>query len=98
MWYWWCVDTSSAAALVRAALRGAGCLEWEPGRRGFQVEGDPEGGWVVVTCIPGVRKGSAALSRELQRYRDILWAAGFSVTDSPYRPGVLRITLPPAGA
>jgi hypothetical protein len=52
----------------------------------------------VVTCIPGVRKGSAGLSRELQKYRDILSAAGFGVTDSPYRPGVLRVTPPSAGA
>lgn len=95
MWYWWLVDTSWAAARVRAALRNAGCLEWETGRRGFQVEGDPQGGWVAVTCIPGVRKGSTGPGRELQKYRGILSAAGFSVTDSPYVPGVLRITLPP---
>jgi hypothetical protein len=89
------MDTSLAAARVRAALRDAGCQEWEPGRRGFQVEGDPEGGWVVVTCIPGLRKSTMGRIRELQKYRDILAAAGFIVTGSPYLPGVLRITLPP---
>lgn len=92
------MDTSLAAARVRAALRDAGCREWETGRRGFQVEGDPEGGWVVVTCIPGVIKGSMGPARELQRYRDVLSAAGFKVTDNPYLPGVLRITLPPEEA
>ena len=25
-------------------------MEYEPGRRGFLVEADPEGGWVSVTC------------------------------------------------
>lgn len=89
------MDTSLVAARVRAALRDAGCREWETGRRGFQVEGDPEGGWVVVTCIPGLRKSSPGTIRELQKYRDILAAAGFNVTGSPYLPGVLRITLPP---
>jgi hypothetical protein len=89
------VDTSRAAAQVRAALRDAGCQEWETGRRGFQVEGDPQGGWVVVTCIPGLRKSSTGRTRELQKYRDILAAAGYNVTGSPYLPGVLRITLPP---
>jgi hypothetical protein len=89
------MDTSQAAAAVRAALRAAGCQEWETGRRGFQAEGDPEGGWVVVTCLPGLRKGSAAVDRELERYREVLSAAGFGVRDSPYRPGVLRITAIP---
>lgn len=88
------MDTSLVAALVREALRSAGCQEWEPGRRGFQVEGDPQGGWVVVTCIPGVRRGSAGRIRELQRYRDILAAEGFRVRDSPHVTDVLRITLP----
>jgi hypothetical protein len=37
-------------------------------------------------------------ARELQRYRDVLSAAGFKVTDNPYLPGVLRITLPPEEA
>jgi hypothetical protein len=48
----------------------------------------------VVTCIPGMRKNSIARIRELQKYRDILLAAGFTVTGSPYLPGVLRITIP----
>ena len=88
------MDTSLAAARVREVLRNAGCREWETGRRGFQVEGDPQGGWVVVTCISGVRKGSARRIRELQRYRAILLAEGFSVRDSPHVADVLRITLP----
>lgn len=88
------MDTSLVAALVRDALRSAGCQEWEPGRRGFQAEGDPQGGWVVVTCIPGVRRKSAGRLRELQRYRDILAAEGFQVRDSPNVADVLRITLP----
>lgn len=88
------MDTSLVAARVREALRNAGCREWETGRRGFQVEGDPQGGWVVVTCLPGVRKGSAGRIRELQKYREILLDEGFSVRDSPHVPDVLRITLP----
>jgi hypothetical protein len=88
------VDTSLVAARVREALRSAGCLEWEPGRRGFQVEGDPQGGWVVVTCLLGVRRGSAERIRELQRYREILVDEGFTVRDSPHVAEVLRITLP----
>ncbi len=88
------MDTSLVAARVREALRSAGCLEWEPGRRGFQVEGDPQGGWVVVTCLLGVRRGSAERIRELQRYREILVDEGFTVRDSPHVAEVLRITLP----
>jgi hypothetical protein len=88
------VDTSLVAARVREALRSAGCLEWEPGRRGLQVEGDPQGGWVVVTCVSGVRRGSVGRIRELQRYREILVDEGFTVKDSPHVAGVLRITLP----
>jgi hypothetical protein len=88
------VDTSLAAACVREALRSAGCLEWEPGRRGLQVEGDPQGGWVVVTCVSGVRRGSVGRIRELQRYREILVDEGFTVKDSPHVAEVLRITLP----
>jgi hypothetical protein len=42
-----------------------------------------------------VRKSSIGRIRELQKYRDILSAAGFNVTGSPYQPGVLRITLQP---
>jgi hypothetical protein len=49
----------------------------------------------VVTCIPGLRKSSTGRARELQKYRDILAAAGYNVAGSPYLPGVLRITLPP---
>ena len=87
------MDTSLVAARVRDALRSAGCLEWEPGRRGFQVESDPQGGWVVVTCIPGVRRGSLGRIRELQKYREILVDEGFTVRDSPHVADVLRITL-----
>jgi hypothetical protein len=61
--------------------------------RGFQVEGDPQGGWVIVTCIPGVRRRKGQL--DLQKYRDILSAAGFNVADSPHVSGVLRVTFPP---
>jgi len=32
---------------------------------------------------------------DLEKYREILSAAGFSVTDSPHVLGVLRVTLPP---
>jgi hypothetical protein len=87
------MDTSLVAARVREVLRGAGCREWETGRRGFQVEGDPQGGWVDVTCIPGVRKREIGPVLELQRYREILQAAGFGVSDSPNVTGVLRVTL-----
>ncbi len=93
-WYKWLMDTSLAAERVRAVLRNAGYQEWAPtGRRGFQVEGDPQGGWVVVTCIPGVRRHKGQL--DLQKYREILSAAGFNVTYSPHVSGVLRVTLPP---
>jgi hypothetical protein len=87
------MEISSAAARVREVLRNAGYQEWEPGRRGFQVEGDHQAGWVVVTCVPGVRRHKGQL--ELQKYREILWAAGFDVTDAPHVSGVLQVTLPP---
>ena len=88
------MDTSLVAERVRAVLRNAGYQEWAPtGRRGFQVEGDPQGGWVVVTCIPGVRRRKGQL--DLEKYREILSAVGFNVTDSPHVSGVLRVTLPP---
>jgi hypothetical protein len=48
------VDTSLVAARVREVLRNAGCREWETGRRGFQVEGDPQGGWVVVALYAAI--------------------------------------------
>jgi hypothetical protein len=93
------MDTTLAADQVRLALRDAGYQEWEGGRRGFVVEGDPEGGWVAVNYFPGLPSARRRRERELQKYRDILSAAGFTVTDSPYTPGVLRVTPPsePAG-
>jgi hypothetical protein len=48
----------------------------------------------VVTCLPGVRRGSVGRIRELQRYREILVDEGFTVKDSPHVAEVLRITLP----
>jgi hypothetical protein len=78
-------------------LRSAGFREALPGRRGFLVEGDPNGGWVAVRChfglgLPWQRKRS---ERDLHRYRDILSAAGFTVKSSPLVAGGLRATLPP---
>lgn len=32
------------------------------------------------------------------KYRDIISAAGFKVTDSPWLPGVARVALPPEAA
>lgn len=94
-WYLLLMDVSSAAAQVRSLLREAGFLEWEPGRRGFAVEGDPQGGWVVVSCVSGVGfLPGAALrrKRDLRQYRDILAAAGYHVTDSPWIAAELRVT------
>jgi hypothetical protein len=88
------MDLSSAAGLIRSLLRDAGYQDFEPGRRGFIVEGDPEGGWVSVTCHPGLPWARARRSRDLQRYREIVATAGFVVVDSPWRAGVLRVTLP----
>jgi hypothetical protein len=93
--YDWNVDVSRAAARARLELRKAGFLEFEPGRRGFVVEGDPNGGWVIVTCVTGLHGGSTKRDHDLRAYRDILSAAGFEVTDSPWVPGSLRVTLPP---
>jgi hypothetical protein len=93
------MDLSFVADRVRLALRNAGYKELEPGRRGFVVEAEPQGGWVAVAChigspgevgLPGGRRRR---DRDLQQYRDILSAAGFTVTDSPLRTGVLRVTL-----
>jgi hypothetical protein len=84
------MDTSLAALRVREVLRSAGFREWSEGRRGWLVEGDPQGGWVVVTCsIRGARG-----NRRLQEYQDILLAAGFEVKPSPRMSGVLRVTIP----
>jgi len=92
------MDVSAAAARVRLELRNAGFQEFVPGRRGFLVEGDPNGGWVSVRChagFPGARKRR---DRDLQNYRHVLSAAGFTVTDSPWMPGSLRVTPPPEPA
>jgi hypothetical protein len=88
------MDVSAAAARVRLELRNAGFQEFEPGRRGFLAEGDPNGGWVSVRCHPGLPWGRRKRDRDLQRYRDILAAAGFTVRDSPWMQGSLRITVP----
>ena len=95
------MDTSGASNQVRLALRAAGYQEWEGGRPGFVVEGDPQGGWVGVNffpAFPGFPGARKRRERELQKFRGILSAAGFTVTDSPYTPGVLRASLPPEPA
>lgn len=84
------MDTHLAAERVRAVLRGAGLREWAQGRRGWLVEADPQGGWVAVAdTVHGV-KGSL----HLQKYREVLLAAGFAVTADPLVAGVLRVKLP----
>jgi hypothetical protein len=88
------VDVSGAAARVRLELRNAGFEDFEPGRRGFLAEGDPNGGWVVVSCHPGLPWASRKRDRDLQKYRAALIAAGFTVTDSPWIRGTLRVTVP----
>jgi hypothetical protein len=95
------MDTRLAADRVRSALRDAGHQEWEGGRAGFVVEGDPEGGWVGVNYFPGfpgLPGSRGRRERGLGRYREILSAAGFKVTNSPYASGVLRVTLPSQSA
>lgn len=73
----------------RTSLRGAGLREWARGRRGWTVEADPQGGWVAVAdTVHGV-KGSL----HLQRYREVLQAAGLVVRDDPLVSGVLRVTV-----
>ena len=86
------MDVSSTAAVVRSLLRDAGYMDWEPGRRGFLVEADPEGGWVSVTCHPGLPWARSRRDRDARRYREIISAAGFTVTDSPWMRGILRVT------
>jgi hypothetical protein len=92
------VDVSDAAAQVRLELRNAGFQEFEPGRRGFLAEGDPNGGWVAVSCHPGLPWARRRRDRDLQRYRAALLAAGFTVIDSPWMRGTLRVTAPADGA
>jgi hypothetical protein len=95
------MDTILAADQVRLALRDAGYQDWEGGRPGFVVAGDPQGGWVGVNffpAFPGFPGARRRRERGLQKFRDVLSAAGFTVTDSPYTPGVLRVTLPPEAA
>jgi len=87
------MDVSAAAAQVRLELRNAGFQEFEPGRRGFLAEGDPNGGWVSVWCHPGLPWAKKRRDRDLRRYRDVLAEAGFTVTDSPWMRGSLRVTL-----
>lgn len=62
------------------------------------MEGDPQGGWVSVTCLAGFPGARKRRYRDLQKYRDILAAAGFKVTDSPWALRVLRVTEPPQAA
>jgi hypothetical protein len=88
------MDVSAAAARVRLELRNAGFQEFEPGRRGFLAEGDPNGGWVSVRCHPGLPWARKKRDRDLERYRGILAAAGFTVKNSPWMQGSLRVTLP----
>jgi hypothetical protein len=88
------MDVSDAAERVRVELRNAGFMDFEPGRRGFLVEGDPNGGWVSVTCHPGLPWARKKRDRDLQKYRAALLDAGFTVRDSPWIPGSLRITAP----
>jgi hypothetical protein len=92
------MDMSFAADQVRLVLRNAGYQEWEGGRQGFVVEADPQGGWVAVNYFPGLPAAHRRRGRELQKFRGILSAAGFTVTDSPYTPGVLRVTFPAESA
>ena len=88
------MDVSATAARVRLELRNAGFQEFEPGRRGFLAEGDPNGGWVSVRCHSGLPWARKRRDRDLQRYRDILAAAGFTVKESPWMQGSLRVTIP----
>lgn len=92
------MDVSSSAAHVRSLLRDAGYMECEPGRRGFLVEGDPEGGWVSVSCQSGLPWARTGQNHDLQDYRRILSAAGYLVRDSPWLRGALRLTLPSEAA
>src|SRR5215472_11664051 len=92
------MDVSSAAGQIRSLLRDAGFMVHEPGRRGFAVEGDPEGGWVSVTCHPGLPWAKFRRNRDMARYREVITTAGFTVADSPWRAGVLRVTLPAESA
>jgi hypothetical protein len=88
------MDLSSAADRVRLALRDAGYQEWEGGRQGFVVEADPEGGWISVAYYPGWPFARRKRERGLQKYRELLLAAGFAVKDSPYVADVIRVTVP----
>lgn len=90
MWYFFRMDTSLAAQEVRAVLRSAGFREWAQGRRGWRVDGDPQGGWVAVGCTLHGVKGVLLL----EEYREVLQRAGFQVKDDPRVPGVLRVTTP----
>lgn len=86
---------------VRLALRDAGYQDWEGGRAGFVVEGEPQGGWVAVNflpALPGFPGASTRRERGLQKFRDVLREAGFTVTESQYTPGVLRVTAPQEAA
>lgn len=86
------MDVSAAADRVRLELRNAGFLDFEPGRRGFLVEGDPNGGWVSIHCHAGLPWARKKRKRDLEKYRSVLSAAGFTVIDSPWVPGGLRVT------
>jgi hypothetical protein len=89
------MDVSAAAARVRLELRNAGFLDFEPGRRGFLVEGDPSGGWVGVRCHAGLPWARKRRDRDLETYREVLSVAGFTVIDSPWMEGGLRVTATP---
>ncbi|HLL37840.1 MAG TPA: FAD-dependent monooxygenase [Streptomyces sp.] len=71
------------AETIRAALRAAGCREFNDRQTGFAVEG---GEPILVACLDG----DLIAAGELDRYAEAIGAAGFTATPDADDPTLLR--------
>ncbi|MER6344749.1 FAD-dependent oxidoreductase [Streptomyces sp. NPDC001595] len=72
------------AERIRAALREAGCREFDDRQTGFAVEG---GEPILVACLDG----DLIAAGELDRYAEAIGKAGFTATPDADDPTLLRV-------
>jgi hypothetical protein len=82
-------DRDRDAEAIRAVLRGAGCREFSESHGGFAVEGGHDGEPFAVACAD-----DDAHVGDLARYRPALEAAGYQVSDDPFRDDGLLARRP----